>query len=160
MCIQPILPRTAPQAAAKCIFRGINYFLWHCDNSLEAKTAVGSHSCDCAGRQATPGKPQAALPPRLPPTPTAPAASTRRCWRSPPPGCSFPLSRSRGQGGGRGIGGSEPPQGGMGGGGGGAGRPGGGEGGGGPPPHAGGSPRGEWGDGQSPHARRDPGGSP
>src|SRR5215471_4457874 len=39
MCVQPILPRPAPIPAAKCIFRSINYFLWHCDNSLEAQTA-------------------------------------------------------------------------------------------------------------------------
>jgi hypothetical protein len=38
MCVQPILPLTAPIAAAKCIFHSINYFLCHCDNSLEAQT--------------------------------------------------------------------------------------------------------------------------
>src|SRR5215470_7891218 len=38
MCVQPILPRPTPIAAAKCIFHSINYFLWHCDNSLKAQT--------------------------------------------------------------------------------------------------------------------------
>src|SRR5215472_2703402 len=109
MCVQPILPPTASIAAAKRIFHSINYSLWYCDDSLEAQTAVGSHSCDCPGPQAIPGKPPAASPRRSPPTQTAPAASTRRCWRSPPPGCSFPSSRSRGGQGGQGG------QGGMGG---------------------------------------------